>query len=93
MFFCVHAKALAEEVRGLAARLKELKAGCPAQGCSAGTEGALGALWRRWWLLQHGVSLLQAHAEQKKEEWRDIGISVSQLRSFESLFFFNVCMS
>ncbi|XP_046877069.1 nesprin-2-like isoform X4 [Hypomesus transpacificus] len=72
------AEALAEEVRGLAARLKELKAGCPAQGCSAGTEGALGALWRRWWLLQHGVSLLQAHAEQKKEEWRDIGISIDQ---------------
>lgn len=47
------------------------------QGCGVGKDGELGALWRRWVSLRRGVGLLMAHAEQRREEWKDIAASVS----------------
>uniref|UniRef100_A0AAQ6IQR6 KASH domain-containing protein n=1 Tax=Anabas testudineus TaxID=64144 RepID=A0AAQ6IQR6_ANATE len=73
---------LMENLRSLAGTLEELKAGCPNQGCGAGKDGELGALWRRWVSLRRGVGLLIAHTEQRGEEWKDIITSIKQCCSF-----------
>ncbi|XP_042359998.1 LOW QUALITY PROTEIN: nesprin-1-like [Plectropomus leopardus] len=72
------AKLLMEDLRSLAGKIEELRAGCPMQGCGVGKGGELGALWRRWVSLRRGVSLLMAHAEQRGEEWQDITTSMQQ---------------
>lgn len=76
-----------EDLRSLAGKTEELRAGCPMQGCGVGKDGELGALWRRWVSLRRGVSLLMAHTEQRGEEWKDITASVSftNSKSFYSL--------
>lgn len=66
-----------EGLRSLTAKLEELRAVCPVQGCGVGKDGELGALWRRWVSIRRGVGLLMAHTEQRGEEWKDITISVS----------------
>ncbi|XP_069017780.1 nesprin-2a isoform X4 [Embiotoca jacksoni] len=72
------AKLLMEELRSLAGRIEDLRAGCPMQGCGVGKDGELGALWRRWVSVRRGVSLLMAHTEQRGEEWKDIRTSMEQ---------------
>ncbi|KAK5852700.1 hypothetical protein PBY51_006550 [Eleginops maclovinus] len=69
---------LMEGLRSLAAKIEDLRAGCPMQGCGVGKDGELGALWRRWVSLRRGVGLLMAHTEQKGEEWKDITTSMGQ---------------
>lgn len=66
---------LMEDLQRLAGKLEELRAGCPMQGCGAGKDVELGALWRRWASLRRGVGLLSAHTEQRAEEWKDITAS------------------
>lgn len=66
-----------EELRCLAGKIEELRAGCPMQGCGVGRDGELAALWRRWVSLRRGVGHLVVHTEQKGEEWKDITTSVS----------------
>lgn len=66
-----------EDVRSLAGKIEELRAGCPMQGCGVGKGGELDTLWRRWVSLRRGVGLLMAHTEQRAEEWKDITTSVS----------------
>ncbi|KAK6295335.1 hypothetical protein J4Q44_G00345610 [Coregonus suidteri] len=75
------AKTLSEEVLSIAGKLEELRAVCPLRGCCVGTEGALGALWRRWAALRRGVSLLRARLEQRGVEWRDVTKSMAQCSS------------
>ncbi|XP_062267756.1 nesprin-1 isoform X1 [Platichthys flesus] len=72
------ARLLLEDLRSLAGKIEELRAGCPMQGCGVGKSGELGALWRRWVSLRRGVGLLMAHAEQRQEEWKDITTSIQQ---------------
>ncbi|CAB1413948.1 unnamed protein product [Pleuronectes platessa] len=72
------ARLLLEDLRSLAGKIEELRAGCPMQGCGVGKDGELGALWRRWVSLRRGVGLLMAHAEQRQEEWKDITTSIQQ---------------
>ncbi|XP_054618423.1 nesprin-2 isoform X2 [Dunckerocampus dactyliophorus] len=72
------AKGLMEVVRELAGRIEELRSRCPMQGCGVGKDGELGALWRRWVSLRHGVGLLMAQTDQRVEEWKDITTSVEQ---------------
>nr|XP_057913540.1 nesprin-2 isoform X2 [Doryrhamphus excisus] len=72
------AKGLMEVVRMLAGRIEELRCRCPMQGCGVGKDGELGALWRRWVSLRHGVGLLMAQTDQRVEEWKDITTSVEQ---------------
>ncbi|KAM9339272.1 nesprin-2a [Symphorus nematophorus] len=76
------AQLLMEDLRSLAGKLEELRAGCPMQGCGVGKDGELGALWRRWVSLRRGVGLLMAHTEQRGEEWKDITTSMEQCCSF-----------
>ncbi|XP_034436669.1 nesprin-1-like [Hippoglossus hippoglossus] len=73
---------LLEDLRSLAGKIDDLRAGCPMQGCGVGKSGELGALWRRWVSLRRGVGLLMAHAEQRQEEWKDITTSIQQCCSF-----------
>ncbi|XP_078030046.1 nesprin-2a isoform X4 [Epinephelus lanceolatus] len=72
------AKLLMEDLRSLAGKIEELRAGCPMQGCGVGKGGELGAFWRRWVSLRRGVGLLMAHTEQRGEEWKDITTSMEQ---------------
>ena len=72
------------ELHSLAGQLEDLRAGCPMQGCRAGKEGELSALWRHWALLCRGVGLLLAHSEQRRAEWRDIHTSVRYILVLES---------
>ncbi|CAL8393150.1 unnamed protein product [Arctogadus glacialis] len=72
------AKSLMGELHSLAGQLEDLRAGCPMQGCRAGKEGELSALWRHWALLCRGVGLLLAHSEQRRAEWGDIHTSMEQ---------------
>ncbi|XP_076613023.1 nesprin-2a [Chaetodon auriga] len=76
------AELLMEDLRSLAGRIEELRAGCPMQGCGVGKDGELGALWRRWASLRRGIGLLMAHTEQRGEEWKDITTSMKQCCSF-----------
>lgn len=76
------------DLRSLAGKIEELRAGCPMQGCGVGKDGELGALWRRWVLVRRAVSLLLAQTQQREEEWKDITRSVS----FRGLVFHTVCM-
>ncbi|XP_045916269.1 nesprin-2 isoform X3 [Micropterus dolomieu] len=76
------AKVLMEDVRSLAGKIEELRAGCPMQGCGVGKGGELDTLWRRWVSLRGGVGLLMAHTEQRAEEWKDITTSMEQCCSF-----------
>ncbi|XP_028252465.1 nesprin-2a isoform X3 [Parambassis ranga] len=76
------AKLLMEDLRRLAVKIEDLRAGCPMQGCGVGKDGELGALWRRWVSLRRGVGLLMAHTEQRGEEWKDITTSMEQCCSF-----------
>ncbi|XP_041660769.1 nesprin-2 [Cheilinus undulatus] len=76
------AKLLMEDLRCLAAKIDDLRAGCPMQGCGVGKDGELGALWRRWVSLRRGIGLLMAHTEQRGEEWKDITTSMEQCCSF-----------
>ncbi|XP_044023969.1 nesprin-2 isoform X2 [Siniperca chuatsi] len=76
------AKLVMEELRSLADKIEELRAGCPTQGCGIGKDGELGALWRRWVSLRRGIGLLMAHIEQRGEEWKDITTSMEQCCSF-----------
>uniref|UniRef100_UPI0037E98A37 nesprin-2a n=1 Tax=Semicossyphus pulcher TaxID=241346 RepID=UPI0037E98A37 len=76
------AKLLMEDLRSLAGKIEELRAGCPMQGCGVGKDGELEALWRRWVSLRRGVGLLMAHTEQRGEEWKDITTSMEQCCSF-----------
>ncbi|XP_061843165.2 nesprin-2a isoform X2 [Nerophis lumbriciformis] len=71
-------KGLMEGVRDLAGRIEELRVRCPIWGCGVGKDGELGALWRRWVSLRHGVGLLMAQTDQRVEEWKDITTSVEQ---------------
>ncbi|XP_035534355.1 nesprin-2 isoform X4 [Morone saxatilis] len=73
---------LMEDLRCLAGKIEELRAGCPMQGCGVGKDGELGALWRRWVSLRRGVGLLMAHTEQRGEEWKDVTTSMEQCCSF-----------
>ncbi|XP_073348713.1 LOW QUALITY PROTEIN: nesprin-2a [Pagrus major] len=73
---------LMEDLRCLAGKIEELRAGCPMQGCGVGRDGELAALWRRWVSLRRGVGLLMAHTEQRGEEWKDITTSMEQCCSF-----------
>uniref|UniRef100_A0A3B4YV88 Nesprin-2-like n=1 Tax=Seriola lalandi dorsalis TaxID=1841481 RepID=A0A3B4YV88_SERLL len=73
---------LMEDLRNLAGKIEELRAGCPMQGCGVGKDGELAALWRRWVSLRRGVGVLMAHAEQRQEEWKDITTSIEQCCSF-----------
>lgn len=66
-----------KDLRSLAGKIEELRAGCPMQGCGVGKDGELGALWRRWVLVRRSVSLLLAQTQQREEEWKDITRSVS----------------
>ncbi|CAL8392592.1 unnamed protein product, partial [Gadus morhua 'NCC'] len=75
------AKSLMGELHSLAGQLEDLRAGCPMQGCRAGKEGELSALWRHWALLCRGVGLLLAHSEQRRAEWGDINTSMEQCGS------------
>ncbi|CAL8314621.1 unnamed protein product [Lota lota] len=72
------AKSMMGELHSLAGQLEDLRAGCPMQGCRAGKEGELSALWRHWALLCRGVGLLLAQSEQRRAEWRDITTSIEQ---------------
>ena len=74
VYLCV--KALMGELHCLAGQLEDLRAGCPMQGCGAGKDGELSALWRRWASLCRGVGLLLAHSEQRGAEWTDVTTSV-----------------
>ncbi|KAI3364132.1 hypothetical protein L3Q82_010949, partial [Scortum barcoo] len=76
------AKLLMEDLRSLAVKTEELRAGCPMQGCGVGKDGELGALWRRWVSLRRSIGLLMAHTEQRAEEWKDITSSMEQCCSF-----------
>ncbi|XP_043962311.1 nesprin-2 isoform X2 [Gambusia affinis] len=67
-------KALREDLRNLAGKMVDLKAGCPTQGC----DGEHGALWRRWTALRRRLGLLLVHTEQKEEEWKDITTSIEE---------------
>ncbi|KAJ3606458.1 hypothetical protein NHX12_025979 [Muraenolepis orangiensis] len=69
------AKSLMGELHSLAGQLDDLRAGCPMQGCGAGRDGELSALWRRWASLCRGVGLLLARSEQRRAEWKDIATS------------------
>ncbi|XP_071323734.1 nesprin-2a isoform X2 [Trachinotus anak] len=73
---------LMEDLRNLAGKIEELRAGCPMQGCGVGKDGELAALWRRWGSLRRGVGVLMAQAEQRIEEWKDITTSIEQCCSF-----------
>ncbi|XP_071226495.1 nesprin-2a isoform X1 [Salvelinus alpinus] len=75
------AKTLSEEVLSIAGKLEELRAVCPLRGCCVGSEGALGALWRRWAALRRGISLLRTHLEQRGAEWRDVTKSMARCSS------------
>lgn len=74
-----------EDLRSLAVKIEDLRAGCPMQGCGVGKDGELGALWRRWVSLRRGVGLLMAHTEQRGEEWKDIATSVSFVLLYETI--------
>ncbi|CAJ1078355.1 LOW QUALITY PROTEIN: nesprin-2 [Xyrichtys novacula] len=76
------AKLLMDDLRSLAVKIEDLRAGCPMQGCGVGKDGELGALWRRWVSLRRGIGLLMAHTEQRGEEWKDITTSMEQCCSF-----------
>uniref|UniRef100_A0AAY5KVL8 KASH domain-containing protein n=1 Tax=Esox lucius TaxID=8010 RepID=A0AAY5KVL8_ESOLU len=75
------AKVLSKDVLSIARRLECLRVLCPLHGCCVGTEGALGALWRRWAALQRSVNLLLAHLEQRGAEWSDVTKSMAQCSS------------
>ncbi|XP_044232894.1 nesprin-2-like isoform X4 [Thunnus albacares] len=75
-------KLLMEDLRSLAGKIEDLRAGCPMQGCGVGKGSELGALWSRWVSLRRGVGLLMAHTEQRGEEWRDITTTMEQCCSF-----------
>ncbi|XP_014000581.2 nesprin-2a isoform X3 [Salmo salar] len=75
------AKTLSEEVLSIAGKLEELRAVCPLRGCCVGSEGALGALWRRWAALRRGISLLRTRLEQRGVEWREVTKSMAQCSS------------
>uniref|UniRef100_A0A4W5R0G0 KASH domain-containing protein n=1 Tax=Hucho hucho TaxID=62062 RepID=A0A4W5R0G0_9TELE len=75
------AKTLSEEVLSIAGKLEELRAVCPLRGCCVGSEGALGALWRRWAALRRGISLLRTRLEQRGAEWMDITKSMARCSS------------
>ncbi|KAM9703427.1 nesprin-2-like [Menidia menidia] len=72
------AQLLMDDLRRLAWRIEDLRAGCPVQGCGVGKDGGLGALWRRWASLRRGAGLLMARSEQRGEEWKDIATSMEQ---------------
>ncbi|KAM7367651.1 hypothetical protein PAMP_013936 [Pampus punctatissimus] len=76
------AKLLMEDLRSLAGKIDELRAGCPMQGYGVGKGGEFGDLWSRWVSLRRGVGLLLAHTIQSGEEWRDITTSMEQCCSF-----------
>ncbi|XP_052326819.1 nesprin-2 isoform X7 [Oncorhynchus keta] len=75
------AKTLSEEVLSIAGKLEELRVVCPLWGCCVGSEGAQGALWRRWAALRCGISLLRSRLEQRGAEWRDITKSMARCSS------------
>ncbi|KAM4713181.1 nesprin-2a [Anableps anableps] len=75
-------KVLTEDLRNLAGKMVDLRAGCPMQGCGVGKDGELGALWRRWTSLRRGAGLLLAHTEQKEEEWKDITTTMEESCSY-----------
>lgn len=77
-------KTLSEEVLSIAGKLEELRAVCPLRGCCVGSEGALGALWRRWAALRRGISLLRTRLEQRGVEWREVTKSVSHVTELSS---------
>ncbi|KAM7395095.1 hypothetical protein PAMA_006717 [Pampus argenteus] len=76
------AKLLMEDLRSLAGKIEELRAGCPIQGCGVGKGSEFGDLWSRWVSLRRGVGLLLADTIQRGEEWRDITTSMEQCCSF-----------
>uniref|UniRef100_A0AAR2KFY0 Calponin-homology (CH) domain-containing protein n=1 Tax=Pygocentrus nattereri TaxID=42514 RepID=A0AAR2KFY0_PYGNA len=71
-------KILVEEVNTLPGRLEELKEWCPVQGCYANREDAVSALWGQVAKLQRCARELQAHSEQRGEEWIGITKSMEQ---------------
>ncbi|XP_054910388.1 nesprin-2-like [Poeciliopsis prolifica] len=71
-------KALKEDLRNLAGKMADLKAGCPTQGCGVGKDGEHGALWRRWTSLRRRLGLLLVLTEQKEEEWKDVTTSIEE---------------
>ncbi|KAM9354946.1 nesprin-2-like, partial [Pholidichthys leucotaenia] len=73
-----------EDLRALAVKIEDLRAGCPMQGCGVGKGGELSVLWRRWVFLRRSVGLLMARADQRVEEWKDITTSMEQCCSFLS---------
>ncbi|XP_036841097.1 nesprin-2 isoform X1 [Oncorhynchus mykiss] len=75
------AKTLSEEVLSIAGKLDELRVVCPLRGCCVGSEGAQGALWRRWAALRCGISLLRTRLEQRGAEWRDVTKSMARCSS------------
>ncbi|KAM8847639.1 nesprin-2a isoform 3-T3 [Synchiropus picturatus] len=74
---------LMEELRILAGKVEDLRAGCPMLGCGVGKDGARSVIWRHWMFLRHHVCLLMARMEHQREEWKDIQKSMEQ--SFSSL--------
>ncbi|XP_014859415.1 PREDICTED: nesprin-2-like isoform X6 [Poecilia mexicana] len=71
-------KVLKEDLRDLAGKMVDLRAGCPTQGCGVGKDGEHGALWRGWMSLRRRLGLLLVQTEQKEEEWKDITTSMEE---------------
>lgn len=72
---------LVEDVEALPGRLEELREWCLVSGCRANREDATSALWGQVAKLQRSARNLQAHLEQKGEEWIGITTSVGHITS------------